>query len=364
MRASPQQIRFCTTPGGVRIAYAKVGKGPPLVKTAHWLSHIELDWDSPVWRPMLTELSRDHTFVRYDGRGCGLSDWSVTDFSFDACLADLEAVVDAAALHRFALLGMSQGAPLAIAYAVRHPDRVSQLILCGGFTRGRLKRGSREDIEEAKTQIKLIELGWGRENPAFRQLFTTQFLPEGTLEQLRWFNELQRISTSPANAARIVDVINRIDVRELATRIAVPTLVLHVRGDARVPFEEGRLLASLIPDARFVPLSGNNHVLLDGEPAWSQFLAEVRAFLGVGDETPANPRMAQPFADLTEREAELLALLAQGLDNAEIARSLRISAKTVRNHITSIFDKLQVPDRSHAIVKAREAGFGRERVVL
>jgi pimeloyl-ACP methyl ester carboxylesterase/DNA-binding CsgD family transcriptional regulator len=349
-----QQIRFCTAQDGVRIAYATTGSGPPLVKVSNWLSHLEFDWGSPVWRHWLAELSRAHTLVRYDERGCGLSDWDCGELSFEAWVRDLETVVDALGLERFPLLGISQGASLAIAYTVRHPERVSHLIVHGGYARGRVKRSATpEEHKEAETMAELAELGWGRENPAFRQFFTTQFIPGGTAEQHHWFNELERVSVSPSNAARFMRIFNRIDVTDLAPAVACPTLVLHPGGDSRVPFSEGRLLAMLIPGARFVPLDSRNHILLEQEPAWQRWVEEVRAFLPLAA-APAG----RAFPDLTPRERELVELIAQGLDNAQIAARLSLSEKTVRNHITSIFIKLEVENRARAIVRAREAGFG------
>jgi pimeloyl-ACP methyl ester carboxylesterase/DNA-binding CsgD family transcriptional regulator len=348
-----QQIRFCKTSDGVRVAYATTGDGPPLVKVSNWLSHLELDWDSPVWRHWLTELSRDHKLVRYDERGCGLSDWDVPQLSFEGWVSDLETVVDALSLERFPLLGISQGASIAIAYAVRHPERVSHLIIYGGYARGWLKRdASPQQRKEADMMEGLAEIGWGKENPAFRQFFTTQFIPDGTPEQHRWFNELERISTSPQNAAQFFRIFNQIDVTDIAPKVACPCLVLHPDRDARVPFDEGRLIASLVPGARFVPLTSRNHILLEHEPAWQRWLEEVRAFV------PAR-RTATVFSALTPRERELVELLAQGLDNAQIAAHLTLSEKTVRNHITSIFAKLEVENRSQAIVRSRDAGFGK-----
>jgi len=354
MPSAKQQIRFCTSPDGVRIAYATTGTGPPLVKVANWLSHLEFDWNSPVWRHWIAELSRDHTYLRYDERGCGLSDWEVPELSFEAWVNDLETVVDAAGIERFPLLGISQGAPIAIGYAVRHPERVSHLILHGGYARGRQKRNlTPQQRKEAETMVELAELGWGKENPAFRQFFTTQFIPDGTEEQHRWFNELERVSVSPENATRFMREFDQIDVSALAPEISCPTLVLHAAQEARVPFDEGRLLASLIPGARFVPLESRNHLLLEDEPAWRYWLEEVRAFL------PAGSAGGSVFAALTARERELVELIAQGRDNAQIAARLALSDKTVRNHITSIFSKLRVPKRSQAIVLAREMGCGR-----
>ena len=355
-----QQIRFCTTPDGVRIANSITGQGPPLVKAANWLSHLEFDWNSPVWRHWLIELSRYHTLVRYDQRGCGLSDWEVDNLSFESWVLDLERVVDTLNLDRFALLGLSHGAAIAIDYAVRHPDRVSHLVLYGGYVRGRFKRTDNpHQLEEAEMLLGLIKHGWGKENHAFRQVYTTMFIPGGTSEQLRWFNDLQRISTSPEIAARLIAVSFSTDVRDLASRLKVPTLVLHGLHDAVVPFSEGRLLAALIPGARFVPLESQNHVLLEDEPAWDRFLAEVRSFLGVGADAQDQSAPKQPlFPELTPREHEVLDLIAQGLDNAQIAERLVVSQKTVRNHISHIFQKLMIRNRAQAIVLARQAGMG------
>jgi pimeloyl-ACP methyl ester carboxylesterase/DNA-binding CsgD family transcriptional regulator len=351
-----QQIRFCTAPDGARIAYATVGSGAPLVRAAHWMSHLEFDWESPVSRPWVAELARNRTLVRYDERACGLSDWQVPEISFDAWVADLEAVVSAAGFARFALFGMSQGAAIAIAYAVRHPEIVTRLVIFGGFARGRSRRGP-QHAEEARLEMDLARIGWGRENPAFRRHFTSQFLPDGALEQIRWFDDLQRVSASPENAARIIEVSGGIDVTSLLPRVAVPTLVLHAREDARVPFDEGRLIASAIPGARFVSLDSKNHVLLESEPAWPRFWQEVRAFLGAG-QAAGEDRSASEFPDLTARERQVLELLARGLANDQIAERLGISAKTVRNQVSAVFDKLGVSTRAQAIVKAREAGLG------
>ena len=276
-----QEIHFSTAPDGVRIAYATVGEGPPLVKAANWLNHLEFDWRSPVWRHVLEELARDHLLVRYDERGNGLSDWAVEDLSFESFVLDLESVVDAVGLSRFALLGISQGGAVAIAYAVRHPERVSHLILYGAYALGWAKRGAPpEELERRQAQLTLIKLGWGQDNPAFRQLWTTLYMPDATPEQMRWFNDLQRITTSPENATRLFRELGNIDVLDLLPQVKVPTLVLHCRSEVAVPFEEGRRLAALIPGARFVPLEGRNHLLLESEPAWAKFITEVRRFLG------------------------------------------------------------------------------------
>jgi pimeloyl-ACP methyl ester carboxylesterase len=227
------QIRFCRASDGVRIAYATTGRGPAMIEVATWLNHLEFDWQSPVWRPRLVELAKNYNMTRYDGRGCGLSDRAVEDLSFDANLRDLEAVADAAGFKRFILLGCCQGSGLAIAYAARHPERVSNLVLYGAFARGRLKRNpSARDLEEADMMLKLVELGWGRENPAFRQVYTTMFIPESTPEQFRWFTDLQRMSTSPENAVGLIRGFDAMDVTELLPKVSCPTLVLHARNDA------------------------------------------------------------------------------------------------------------------------------------
>jgi pimeloyl-ACP methyl ester carboxylesterase/DNA-binding CsgD family transcriptional regulator len=349
-----QDIRFCTSRDGTRIAYATMGQGPPLVRAAHTFTHLEFELNSPVWSPWLVELSRSNTLVRYDQRGCGLSDREVAEISLDAYVADLEAVVDAAGLERFALFGPSQGCAISIAYAARHPERVTRVAIYGGYARGFEKRNpTPEQMREWRAMLELVELGWGRENPAYRQMFTSQYIPDSTREQATWFNELERMSTTPAGAARIFSSWSQIDVTSLAPRVRCPALVLHTRGDVRIPFEEGRLLAGLLPDARFVPLESRNHVLLEGEPALAQLFAELHAFLR---EDGSQKSGDVPFPDLTPREREVLELVAHGLDNMQIAARLGLSEKTVRNNITPILDKLGVETRSQAIVRAREAG--------
>ena len=272
------QVHFCTASDRVRIAYAEVGHGPPLLKTANWLNHLEYDWESPVYGPLLHALAADHRLVRYDARGNGLSDWDVPDISFEAFVNDLETVVEAVGLKRFSLLGISQGCAISIAYAVRHPERVERLVLYGSFARGRKKRGAQE-AAGSDALVTLMRQGWGKENPAFRQLFTSLFIPGGTEEQMRWFTDLQRITTSPENAARLREAVDEIDVTDLLPLVKVPTLVLHCRNDAVQPFDEGRRVAAGIPGARFIALEGQNHVPLQGEPAWSRLVEEMRDFL-------------------------------------------------------------------------------------
>jgi pimeloyl-ACP methyl ester carboxylesterase/DNA-binding CsgD family transcriptional regulator len=277
---SEQRVHFTRSFDGTRIAYAVSGEGPPLVKVATFMSHLEYDWESPIWRHWLQELMHKHMLIRYDERGNGLSDWDVEDVSFESWVKDLEAVVDALGLERFPLFANSQGGTVAIAYAVRHPEKVSHLILYGAYARGWLNRDlSQEQKEEEELIIKLMRVGWGRENPAFRQVFAAQLRPEATIEEFRAFDEQMRISTSPENAARLESEMHRTDVTALAPLLSVPTLVLHPRKDAAVPFEEGRLLASLIPNAQFVALESNNHLLTEHEPAWAKFVAAFRSFL-------------------------------------------------------------------------------------
>jgi pimeloyl-ACP methyl ester carboxylesterase/DNA-binding CsgD family transcriptional regulator len=351
-----QSIRFCKAADSTRIAYATTGQGPAIVRTAHFLTHLDFDLNSPVWAPWIGELSRGNTLVRYDGRGCGLSDMTGQPLSLDAWVSDLEAVVDAAGVERFALLGCSQGAAISLAYAARHPERVSCLVLLGGYARGTLRRNATpEQLKQARLMLDLIELGWGQDNPAFRQVFTSLFIPGGSPEQVRWFNELERLSCTPAHALRTVSAFGQIDVCEIATQIHCPTLVMHAKDDARVPFEEGRHMASLIPGARFVSLDSQNHVLLQGEPAFDQCLAEIRGFLQA-QQPQRGPQ--QVFPSLTTGERALLELLAHGLDNLQISAHLGLSEKTVRNKVSSVFSKLEAPTRAQAIVRARDAGFG------
>jgi pimeloyl-ACP methyl ester carboxylesterase/DNA-binding winged helix-turn-helix (wHTH) protein len=274
-----QEIHFCTASDGVRIAYALAGSGPPLIKAANWLNHLEYDWESPVWSHLLYALAAEHRLIRYDERGNGLSDWDVDDISFEAFVRDLETVVEATGVERFALLGISQGCAVSIAYAVRNPHRVSHLVLYGGFARGRRKRGDPVEVEQADAVLTLMRHGWGQENPAFRQMFTTRFMPGGTPEQMQWFNDLQRITTSPENAVRIRRATENIDITDLLPQIKIPTLVMHCRNDAAQPLEESRILAAGIPGSRFVMLEGRNHLVLESDPGWNRLLDEIREFL-------------------------------------------------------------------------------------
>jgi pimeloyl-ACP methyl ester carboxylesterase len=274
-----QEIHFCTASDGVRIAYATVGQGPPLIKTANWLNHLEYDWESPIWSHLLHEIATAHQLIRYDARGNGLSDWEVPEISFEAFVRDLETVVAATGIERFPLFGISQGCAVSIAYAVRHPERVSHLILYGGYARGRNMRGSQREIELGDAVLTLMRQGWGQESPEFRMIYTSRFVPGATAEQMQWFNDLQRMTASPENAVQIRAAMDRIDVSDLLPEVAVPTLVMHCRGDAAAPFEEGRRMAAGIRGSHFVALEGRNHLILQSDPCWGRFVEEIKSFL-------------------------------------------------------------------------------------
>jgi pimeloyl-ACP methyl ester carboxylesterase/DNA-binding CsgD family transcriptional regulator len=353
-RAS-QEIQLLTAADGVRIAFARTGTGPPLVRTAHWLSHLEFDWDSPVWRDFLAELAIGRTLVRYDERGTGLSDRDVADLSFEAMVGDLESVVDGLGLERFALLGMSQGAAISIAYAVRHPERVSAIVICGGYARGHAHRGRTiEQQRDAELLLQLIRVGWGTANPKFRRVFATMFLPDGTPAEYEAFDELQRVSASPEVAYRLRKMFDGIDVTRICAQVRAPTLVMHARDDAVVPFEEGRLLAALIPKSHFVSLEGVSHMLVPGGRAWERFFTELRKFLeevpaGGGVLAPAQPALGMSDAGVTslsQREREVMRLVAEGRTNAEIADALFISPRTIERHLSNVYAKLSLEGKA------------------
>jgi pimeloyl-ACP methyl ester carboxylesterase/DNA-binding CsgD family transcriptional regulator len=353
-----QQIRFCASRDGTRIAYAIVGEGPPLLWVQHWVHHLEADCDNPIWRPWLALLARRHTLIRYDWRGCGLSDREGINFSFDAYVADLEAVVVAAGLQRFGLFGMAgAGSGIAMRYAGAHPEQIACLVLQESQTKGRLAgEPGTERALEAQARLKVIELGWPNDTPAYGQFFTALHIPDASAAQARAYNDLLRQTTSPANAVRMLQTFWEADVSDAVARVRVPTLAFHARGDSVIPFDEGRRVVAQIPDARFVPLESRNHLLLETEPAWVPFVAALDEFLA--EFLPG----AEPSLDgLTARERDVLELLAQGLDNSAIAAGLKISEKTARNHVSNIFSKLGVSSRAQAVVLARDARFGRRR---
>lgn len=350
-----QAIRFTRGAGGVRIAYAESGSGPPLVKAANWLSHLEFDWQSPVWRHWFQFLSSRNRLIRYDARGCGLSDWDVEDLSLEAQVADLEAVIHAAGISRFPLFGISQGGAIAVEYAMRHPEKVTQLVIYGAAARGRNRRDPESSRQHAALNV-LVRSGWGRDNPAFRKVFTALFIPDATDEQERWFSDLMRVTSRPEIAARIREAYSNVDISGKLAAVRVPTLVMHAREDACVPFAEGRMFATGIPGARFVSLESRNHILLDFEPAWQRFCAEFGEFIGRNVQSSSATTDPARLAQLTERERAILTHLAHGLSNADIAKRVFISEKTVRNHLTSIFSKLDVDSRAKAIVLAHQSG--------
>ena len=356
-----QDVRFCTAPDGVNLAYATSGDGPPLVRVANWLTHLDLDWKGPIWSHWFREFSKENTLVRFDLRGSGLSDRKAEKQSVEVWRQDLETIIEDIGIDRFPLLGFCQGGAIALSYAVRHPEHVSHLILFDSYSRGNLVDGTpwRKKLE-TKALTKMIEAGWGRGDTAiFRRVFADLLMPDASEDERRWLAELQRKTTSQAMAARLWEEFHRIDIEHLAKQVDVPTLIFHVTGDKVVPVEAGRELASLLPEARFVPLDSENHILLEDDPAWSRFLAEVRSFIG-SDEVESEAEDPQKvFPELTPRECEVLDLIAKGLTNDEIADRLFISPKTVRNHNTRIFSKLQVNSRAKAIVLAREAGVGK-----
>ena len=337
------ETRFCTAPDGVGLAYAVDGEGSPLVKAGNWMTHLDYDRQSPVWRHWVRELSRGHALIRYDERGCGLSDRQFDGTpTLDTYVGDLAAVVDAAGLERFALFGVSGGGPPAIEYAVRNPERVSHLVLYGTYTRGRYRRDEKE-TEQSRLLIDLMRVGWGGAVPAFRQVFSSFFIPSAGEEQKRWYDEMQQASSSGEMAARLWLSNTQVDISDTARRVTQPALVLHARHDRAVPYEEGRRLASLLPDARFVTLETDNHILQQGEPAWDALLAEVRAFLGDDQRTPI---IAADLSELSEREREVLELVAAGMSNEQIADRLFLSTRTVERHLSNVYAKLRLSGKS------------------
>jgi pimeloyl-ACP methyl ester carboxylesterase/DNA-binding winged helix-turn-helix (wHTH) protein len=280
-RKGEQRIQFTTAPDGVRLAYATVGTGPPLVRAAHWITHLDYDWHSPVWRHWIEGLARRHTFIRFDERGCGLSDHDPTEMSLDAFVRDLETVVDAAGLDRFPLVGVSQGGAVAVRYAARHPERVSELVLLGAYVRGRRARALDErELGAAELQLELVRHGWGSDDPSFRMAFPPSFMPDAPPGLWSDFAELMRRTTSAENAVRVLEALQDVDVSEDAASLRVPTIIFHARGDLRIPFGQAREFAALIPGSRLVPLDSRNHLMRPDEPAWSTFLDELEHFLG------------------------------------------------------------------------------------
>jgi pimeloyl-ACP methyl ester carboxylesterase/DNA-binding CsgD family transcriptional regulator len=341
-----QTVQFCRSADGVRIAYARYGRGVPLIISTCWLSHLEYDLESPVWKHFVRDIGEVATTIRYDERGFGLSDWQVPDFSFESRISDLEAVVDAAGFDKFALLGMAQGGPVAVAYTHRHPERVSRLILHGSYTASAGPSKESEQLEEAFTRM--IEVGWARPEGRFRRVFTDMLMPKATPEQMSWVDDLMRVSTSTENAVAFRQQRMDVDVSPLLPELDLPTLVLHARGDQMNELAAGRMLAAGIPGARLVTLESDNHVLLADEPAWPVFRGEVdeflepdRARLAAGQDVPAVDRSrAAGLDELTRREREVLQLVAAGKDNREVATDLTLSLRTVERHLQTIYRKL------------------------
>jgi pimeloyl-ACP methyl ester carboxylesterase/DNA-binding CsgD family transcriptional regulator len=356
MAENNQRIRYVRTPENINLAWAEVGSGPALVKAANWMTHLEFEWQSPVWRHWIRFFNENFRYIRFDERGCGMTDWNVGDISFDRWVEDLETVIAAANIDEpTTLLGISQGAATCIAYSIKHPEKVSRMILYGGYARGLAHYADCERKQLYQAMIELTRLKWGDENPTFRQVFTSRFIPDGTDEQIGWFNELCKKTTNAENAAKLLEARADVDVRGLLEKVSVPTLVLHSRDDAVIPVSVGHELAAGIPGAEFVELDSKNHVLLEHEPAWDRFCAAVLDFMDIGNE-----KTDDVFSELTPRELEVLTLLTEGLSNANIAERLSINEKTVRNHISNLFDKLGVWSRSQAIVFAHDHNFPRK----
>jgi len=348
-----QHVRYVNAQDGTRLAWAESGVGAVVVKAANWLTHLEYEWESPVWRHWIQFFSAHCRFVRYDERGCGMSDWQSGPLTLDQWFADLGAVIDAARPEApVTLLGISQGAATCIRYALGHPERVGRMVLYGGFARGWKRRLTPAAEREHRAMLDLMRVAWGRDNPTFRQVFTSRFIPDGGPEQLQWFNDLCLKTTTGEIAAALQEARGEVDITAELGGVTTPTLVLHARNDAVIPVAEGGLLASGIPGAEFVELDSRNHILLEHEPAWRRFCDAVLAFLQPG-QLPGE----SVFASLSARERQVLTLMADGLSNADIAERLQITEKTVRNHASNLFDKLGVWSRAQAIVFARERGY-------
>lgn len=348
-----QAFRFAQLPAGARIAWTRSGPpgAPTLVRVAHWLTNVEFDLHSPIWRPWVERLSRSFRLVRYDERGCGLSGDDPRPRGLEPWVEELEAVIDAAVdaarEPRVALLGVSGAAAIAIAYAVRHPERVSRLVILGGFLHGALHRGlTPQERGFLEAQWRLVEFGWGRDDPAVREFFSSRFVPDATPEVRAGMNEQQRRSCDGPRAAEIMRARAGLDVRALAPQAAVPTLVLHCAGDRAVPVELGHEIAASIPGARFESLPSANHVPLGHEPAFARFCDAVVDFVAGAGEAPR----------LTPRERELAGLVAQGLDNAQIAARLGLADKTIRNALSALYAKLGVDSRARAVARSRDLG--------
>jgi len=345
-------IRFCTAADGVKLAVGTYGNGPPLVRAGTWLTHVEYDATSPPTAHWCEELARRHRYIAYDSRGCGLSDREVGDLSLDVFVSDLEAVVDGLGLERFPLFGMSMGAPLAVAYAAKHPDRVSRLVLHGGFYRSYLSSHNSDSrvLEEADVLLKSARLGWGTGSPALRQVFAAKFMGESTEAQRQAFDERQRVTSTAEVAERYLRAMFALDVKDLAPQVTCPTIAFHSRGDQLIFFDQGRKLAALVPGARFVPLESKNHLPFREEPAWQTLVAALRPFL----DEDAGP--GAPAKELTARQLDVLRGVARGLTDKEIASELSLSPRTVEMHVARALDALDSANRAEAVRKAVARG--------
>ena len=355
-----QNIQFCTTADGAKLAYAVDGEGPPLVLATAWLTHLGPQWRALAWQPWLDTFSSDYKLLRYDARGSGLSDRDPAELSVETWVRDLEAVVDAAGLEQFSILASCQRGPAAITYAARNPERVRKLVLFGTYALGRkLQQQPPVEIEKTRAVASLLPLGWEQEDNALLQIWAHAFQPSGTQAHWRAWCDMQRAATSAQTAVRLLEIGWHLDVREAARSIKCPVLVLHPERDGVVPIEAGRMLVSLIPGSRFVELDSDNHMLLADEPSWPRLVSEVRGFLAdpASAAAAAGGRMLA-LDELTPRERTVLEGIADGLDNADLAAALGLSEKTVRNHVTRLFDKIRVKHRYEAIVRARAAGLG------
>jgi pimeloyl-ACP methyl ester carboxylesterase/DNA-binding CsgD family transcriptional regulator len=348
-----QRIRYVTASDGARLAWAESGSGPVLVKAANWLTHLEYEWESPVWKHWLEFFSEHFRFVRYDERGCGMSEWRDAELNMERWASDLDAVIEAARPDGpVILLGISQGGATCVSYAIRRPERVGRMILYGSYAYGALRRGMPQAEATHRAMIDLARAAWGRDNPAFRQVFTSRFIPGGSHEQLQWFNDLCRKTTTGEIVAKLLDARSMVDIAASLGQVRAPTLVVHARDDEVIPVAQSRFLAGGIPGTEFVELDSRNHILLEHEPAWRRFQDAILAFVRPQDSGRDAAIMA-----LSTRERQVLVLMGSGLSNREIAERLKISEKTVRNHASNVFDKLGVWSRAQAIVFARDRGF-------
>ena len=351
------EIRFCTSPDGVRLALMQYGDGPLLIKAATWLTHIERDMESPHTRQWIEALSRTHTFVTYDTRGCGLSDRRATDISLDAWLQDLETVVETLGVDKFSLLGISCGGAVAVAYAAKHPERVEKLIVFGGYATSYFSTGNPDPkiAEEAETLLKVAELGWGTGGQAFRQVFVSKFMPEASQDQRQAFDEYQRLTATPEMAARCLRAMFNINVKVAAQQVSCPTLVFHARGDQLINYEQGRKLAARIPGACFVPIESTNHVPFAGEACWTMLASEMKNFLGVDGDVVSDAASSTKLK-LTARQTEVLRLVSQGKTDKQIARLLSLSPRTVEMHVAGALKLLECATRAEAVHVAATHG--------